>query len=386
MMSMRRNIKLLGLFNFFVDFKFHSAVLVIYFANVTGSYALAMSLFSTVMLSSAIFEVPTGMFSDIIGRKKTILFGACFAVASAVFYAIGGGYWILFIGAIAEGISRSWYSGNNDALLHDSLSELGKKDSYAHYLGKVSAMFQLALMIGAVTGSILAQWSFPLIMWLSVIPQIICFFIAFFLKEPKRIAKDQTNIFSHIRISALHLWNNKRLRLLSLQDILSFGIGESSFSFNSAFISTLWPIWAIGFSRMISYGGAFIGFWFSGKFIRKIGNYNILIIANIYTRIMNFISYGIPTVFSPILMASSSIFYGLTSVAKNSLMQKEFTHEQRATLGSLNSFIGSIFFGIFAPFLGFIADMYGPAKALIMLQICMLSVLYINFKLKKMKT
>jgi len=383
---MRRNIKLLGLFNFFVDFKFHSAVLVIYFANVTGSYALAMSLFSTVMLSSAIFEVPTGMFSDIIGRKKTILFGACFAVASAVFYAIGGGYWILFIGAIAEGISRSWYSGNNDALLHDSLSELGKKDSYAHYLGKVSAMFQLALMIGAVTGSILAQWSFPLIMWLSVIPQIICFFIAFFLKEPKRIAKDQTNIFSHIRISALHLWNNKRLRLLSLQDILSFGIGESSFSFNSAFISTLWPIWAIGFSRMISYGGAFIGFWFSGKFIRKIGNYNILIIANIYTRIMNFISYGIPTVFSPILMASSSIFYGLTSVAKNSLMQKEFTHEQRATLGSLNSFIGSIFFGIFAPFLGFIADMYGPAKALIMLQICMLSVLYINFKLKKMKT
>lgn len=344
-----------------------------------------MSLFSVVMLSSAIFEIPTGVFSDLIGRKRTVLCGALFATLSAIFYAIGGTYWILFIGAMLEGISRSWYSGNNDALLHDSLSELGKKESYAHYLGKVSAMFQLALMIGAVIGSILAQWSFPLIMWLSVIPQIICFFIALFIKEPKHTTKGKTNIFSHIRISALHLWNNKHLRLLSLQDILSFGIGESSFSFNSAFVSTLWPIWAIGFSRMISYGGAFIGFWFSDKFIRKIGNYNILIIANIYTRIINFISYGIPTLFSPILMASSSIFYGLTSVAKNSLMQKEYTYEQRATLGSLNSFIGSIVFSLFAPLLGFIADVFGPAKALIFVQFCMLSVLYINFKLKKMK-
>jgi MFS family permease len=246
-------------------------------------------------------------------------------------------------------------------------------------------MFQAALMIGGVTGSILAQWSFPLIMWLSVIPQITCFFISLFLTEPSHLEKGKTNIFSHIKISAVHLWNNKNLRLLSLQDILSFGIGESSFHFGAAFIGTIWPLWAIGFSKMISYGGATLSFWFSGKIIRKIGEYNILIVANIYSRITNFIAYGIPTLFSPVLMASSSIFYGATSVAKNALMQKEYTPEQRATLGSLNSFVGSIFYGIFAPLLGFIADVYGPAKALIVVQFCMLSVLYINFKLKKMQ-
>ena len=111
----------------------------------------------------------------------------------------------------------------------------------------------------------------------------------------------------------------------------------------------------------------------------------MLIIANIYTRIANFIAYGVPTLLSPVLMASSSIFYGATSVAKNSLMQREYTQEQRATLGSLNSFIGSIFFALFAPLLGIIADTYGPAKTLIFVQFCMLSVLYINFKLKQMQ-
>lgn len=382
---MERNIKLIAFINFFTDLKLFSGILIIYFAQVTGSYALAMSLFSITSISSAIFEIPTGTFSDLIGRKKTVFFGALFATFSVIFYAIGISFWVLFVGAVLDGISRSWYSGNNDALLHDSLQEVGKKELYEHYLGKTSAMFQAALMIGAVVGSVAAQWSFPLIMWASVIPQVTCMIISMLLIEPKKYAKQHTTIFSHIKISSLHLWNNKFLRLLSLQDIISFGIGESSFQFGAAFINTVWPLWAIGFSKMISYGGAFISYWFSGKFIQKIGSYNILIIGNLYTRIANFIAYGVPTVFSPILMASSSIFYGAASVAKNSLMQKEYLQKQRATLGSLNSFVGNIFYAIFAPLLGVIADTYGPAKALIFVQFCMLSVLYINFKLKTMQ-
>lgn len=381
---MERNIKLLALFNFFTDFKFHSAVLIIYFAQITGSYTLAMSLFAVIMVSSALFEIPTGIYSDIIGRKKTILFGSIAATLSAICYATGFTYWPLCIGAILEGLSRAWYSGNNDALLYDSLQQSGKKKYFAHYLGKTSSMFQLALMIGAVTGSIMAQWSFSLIMWLSVVPQLICLGISFFITNPTHITKGKANIYSHLKISAFHIWNNKKLKLLSLQDIVSFGIGESSFHFNAAFIGTLWPIWAIGISRMISYGGAFISFWFSGKIIKKFGEYNILIYANIYTRIANFIAYGMPTIASPILMASSSLFYGATDVSKNALMQKAYTQEQRATLGSITSFFGSLFYGIFSPFIGFIADSYGPAKALLFVQCCMLFVLYINYQLRKM--
>lgn len=384
MRVMERNIKLLAAFNFFTDFKFHSAVLIIYFARITGSYALAMSIFSVVMVSSAVFEIPTGIFSDMIGRKKTVMMGACSATLAAIFYAIGYSYLPLLIGAVFEGLSRSWYSGNNDALLYDSLDQTGKKETFAHYLGKLSSMFQLALMIGAVIGSILAQWSFPLIMWLSVIPQATCLVLSFFLRDPPTLIKGKANIFSHLKISALHLWNNKRLKLLSFQDILRFGIGESSFQFNAAFIQTLWPIWAIGFSRLMSYGGAFISFWYSSKIIKKIGAYDVLILANLYTRITNLFSYGFPTVFSPILMGTTALTYGASEVSKDTLMQKEFTHEQRATLSSINSLFGNLFYGIFSPILGVIADAYGPAKALIVVQVLMFGVLAIQIKLKKM--
>jgi len=324
------------------------------------------------------------VFSDMVGRKKTITFGALAATLSAILYATGQSYWPLFIGALFEGLSRAWYSGNNDALLFESVVESKTKESFAHHLGKTSSMFQLALMIGAVVGSIIAQWSFPIIMWLSVIPQGICLILSLFFNNPKRFTKNKTNIFAHMKLSAFHLWRNKKLRLLSISDIVGFGTGEAAFQFNSAFIATIWPIWAIGLSRLISFGGAFLSFQYSGKIIQKFHEYNVLIIANIYTRIVNFIAYGIPTIVSPVLMATPAFTYGAYEVSKNVLMQREYTEEQRATMSSMTSFFGSLFYGAFALLMGLIADQYGPAKSLIMAQICMLYVLYINIRLKQL--
>lgn len=73
-MKLHKNIKLLAWFNFLLDFRFYSPIAIIYFTKVSGSFALGMSVFSLTMLSSALFEVPTGFYSDMIGKKK-LLFG-----------------------------------------------------------------------------------------------------------------------------------------------------------------------------------------------------------------------------------------------------------------------------------------------------------------------
>ena len=100
MKNVHKNIKLLSWFNFFTDFKLYAPVAIIYFAKVSGSYTLGMSVFSITMLAAAFFEVPTGIFSDLIGRRKTVVFGALSSVLCVIFYAIGGTYLFLVIGAI----------------------------------------------------------------------------------------------------------------------------------------------------------------------------------------------------------------------------------------------------------------------------------------------
>src|SRR3989338_4038016 len=154
--KLHKNIKILTWFNFFTDFLLYAPVAIIYFERITGSYALGMSIFSIIMIASALFEVPTGIFSDYIGRRKTVILGAFCAVLYVTFYAIGTSYWILVTGALFEALSRSFYSGNNDALLHSTLAETNDQHQYEEYLGKTSSMFQAAATIAAVSGSILA--------------------------------------------------------------------------------------------------------------------------------------------------------------------------------------------------------------------------------------
>lgn len=380
---MNRNIKLLTWFNFFTDFKLYAPVAILYFAQITGSFALGMSIFSIAYISAAIFEVPTGVYSDFIGRRKTMILGAIFAVIFSIFYAIGGSYWFLAIGALFEGLSRSFYSGNNDALLYDTLAEGKKEDNYSLVLGKISSMFQIALAISAVLGGFIANSSFTLVMWLSVISQIICLAISLFLREPKIHSLRSGNIYLHLKEAFLNFIQNRKIRLISISSGIVFGIGESVWQFQAAFYRTLWPIWAIGIAKTLSNLGAFASFRISGKLINKFSAAKILLASNIYSRITNIIAVVFPSLLSPLLMSSNSLWYGAAQVSKSSLLQKEFTDKQRATMGSLDSLLENIFFGIVAVSLGFVADKLTPAKALLISQLFLLPTLWLYWKLYK---
>ncbi len=375
-MKLQKNITLLSWHNFFTDFVFFAPVAIIYFAKVTGSYALGMSIFSIAYVSSAIFEIPTGVISDLVGRKKTIIFGSISSVLCMILYAIGGSYWVLFVGAVIQGLSRAFYSGNNDALLHDTLKEIDKEQEYHVYLGRTSSLFQIALAVATAMGGFMASRSFSLVMWLSVLPQICALYVSTRLIEPSIASKENTNIYFHLKESLLQFRRNYKLRLLTMASVIRFSIGEASFFLRSVFVNSLWPLWAVGISYSLSNIGATFSYYFSGKIIDRFKPYKILNFEIIYNRIINIFALVFPTVLSPALMSTSSLTYGVGSVAVNSLLQKEFTQNQRATMSSLNSLAGSFAFGISSFILGSIADAAGPAKALIIGNIILILPLY----------
>ena len=379
-MGSQKNIKLLAWFNFFTDFKLYSAVAILYFTQVTGSLALGMSIFSIANIADAVFEVPTGILSDRVGRKNTIILGALASILYSICFALGRSFWMLALGAVFQGLSMAFYSGNNDALLHDSLKESGNEKKYHAFLGKISALFQLGLALGAVIGSFLANNSFIIVMWISVIPQIICFFISLLISEPHIHLEKSTNIYAHMKEALLLFKTNKKLRLVSVAGMIGSSVGEATFQMQAAFYQLLWPIWAIGLAKMASYLGATISFYFSGPLIDKYKEIKTILIGNLYSRVVNSIAVLFPTQLSPIMLSSSSIFYGSLSVAKNSLLQKEFTPHQRATIASLNSLAESICFAFFAYFLGFIGDHIGPAKTLFIAQFLSLIGTYLYWR------
>ncbi len=380
-MSFKRNIRLLTWFNFFTDFRLYAPIAIIYFATVSKSYALGASVFSVIMIVQALFDVPTGIFSDIIGRKKTVVLGALFAVLSIVFYAIGLNYWILIIGAIAEGMSRAFYSGNNNALLHNLLTEEGLQDEFHVYSGKLNSMFQWALASSAILGSYIANLSFPLVMWLSAIPQAICLFISFGIKDANRVYFEKESPIKLLGQAIRDFVSNANLRLLSISSIIDYGAGEASYQFQAAYYQSVWPIWAIGIAKTISGVLAAIGYRISGKLINKFKAINVLFFGSIVSNVVAWIALIFTSIFSPILMSLTSIFHGTGSTAQVSLLHKEFTDKQRATMSSLNSFAGSLFFAVLIFVLGFITDKIGARNGLLLLSLFAIPSLLIRWKL-----
>jgi MFS family permease len=153
-----RNIRLLSIFNLCCDFRIYAPIAVVYFAHVTGSYALAVLLFSIAKISSTLLEVPTGVVSDRVGRKLTILAGQAASIASIGCYAFGADFRVLAIGAAFEGLAFSCFSGNNEALLYDTLKDEDLHGQYAEYQGRVSSMFQVALAVSAAIAAVVLLW------------------------------------------------------------------------------------------------------------------------------------------------------------------------------------------------------------------------------------
>jgi MFS family permease len=380
---MERNIRLLSWFNFFTDFRLYAPFAILYFTEISGSFALGMSVFSITMLSNAIFEVPTGILSDRVGRQKTMLLGAVSTCMSIIWYATGHSYLFLCIGAVLEGIGRAFYSGNNDALLYDTVHALGKKDSFHDILGKTGSLFQVALFISSALAALFSTHSYNYLLWLSVLPQVCCIGIALLIREPTIHQKQATNIYAHIQVAWKQFLSHKQLQRITLASVISYACGEAMYQFQAAFYQSFWPNWAIALAKMSTNVLATVSFWFSGSLIDRLSAPTVLIGSALYNRCINILAALFPTSLSPLLMSSTSIFYGASNVAKSQLLHAAYTQDVRATQDSLVSLFGSMAFALIAYLIGMAGDYFSPAAAIVGVNILMIPILYIYAGLPK---
>lgn len=98
----RRNILLFKITQFLGGLWFLAPLAIVYFETITQSYAVAMSVFAVSSLSTTFMEIPAGLFSDKIGRRKTLLFSPLLICLAFLLWALAGNFHcssLLFIGA-----------------------------------------------------------------------------------------------------------------------------------------------------------------------------------------------------------------------------------------------------------------------------------------------
>lgn len=372
----KKNIKIMGFLNLMSEFKLYGVIAILYYVQVTNSMALAMSIFSISTISSCILEVPTGIISDKIGRRKTIILGSISSLIYIIILGIAKNYVGLTIASLFNGLEMAFFSGNNQAYIYD-LIEKDKKEQYKVYIGKVNSMIYLAGAVSAMIGTFIVNFtSFRFVIFLTIVPKVLQLICSFLLEDVME-EKNTENILQIIKEAITLVKNNDVLRKQIIADGINDGIGEACFQFRSTFYELVWPEWALGLPGVLSNIGAFISNWFSGKIISRIGTYKLYVISNTYSIVSNCVGAFIKNIYSPIIMTTNSLF--TTDVIQMDIEQKLYNQKYRASMGSIKSFTKNIIFSVIAVILGGLADYIGIVNAFIIFQ-CLKCVPIILYK------
>ncbi len=352
---------------------------VIVFYQLTHSYAFAASLIALTLLTSALADVPTGVFSDLVGRKRTITLGALAVSAAYTLYALHASHALLALGAVSEGVGLALFSGTTTAYLHDLLAVANQQDAYHHHYGRMMSLKTLASVLGILLGGLLATLSVSLLLWLNLLPKLLGLATALLLPEVPQQDRGRLQVHRHLLEAVRALRSNRTLRYASLGTMLAGG-GFAAGELQAAAFAVVWPTWAVGIAKAVQSVAGIPGYWYAGRLIDWLGEAKLLLASMVTSVAGNLLTGAIRSVVSPLFVMLSLPLYGSADTAQQRVFQREFPDRQRATIASVNSFGNSISAALALALCGRIASRYGPFTALLATQALLVPALYFQLR------
>jgi MFS family permease len=184
---MKKNIPLLYGFSFFDQFMIVIAVWVPYLATQgigMQSFMELQALFALVILLG---EVPSGLLSDLWGRKKTLLLGSTLKAIGFSLLPLWSSYEGFLFYHLIMGIALSMISGGDVAFLYDSyLAADDGKDKGTAVLGNAKLASQVGATASALIGGAVVALSYGHLLWANAILGWIPVLLVLALTEPPR--------------------------------------------------------------------------------------------------------------------------------------------------------------------------------------------------------
>lgn len=234
MTTMRRNIPLLYAFSFLQMTLFPMAVITLFWKDRIGlslsEILLLQSIFAVAMV---VMEYPSGYISDRIGYRTALTAASFLGIVGWGLYTVAGSFRDVLFAEILLGISTSFISGTDSALLYESLRKEGSEGSYARCEGRSTFFGQTGEAAGALFAGLLYACN-PLIPFiLQVVVWLLALILTRGLTEPRREPLRHGSHLAEAVASARYVFlENRRLATTML---LSIALGLSSF----------YPVWLI---------------------------------------------------------------------------------------------------------------------------------------------
>ena len=143
-------------------------------------------------LSVFVLEVPSGYFSDRIGRRITLLIAAASFAASFICFIVGDSFAWFAAGQFLLAMGMAMQSGTDTAFHYDSLRALGRESEYAGREASAEQWGSIFIAIATLAGGVLGMIDLRLAYVYSLISALLMLALAWLFVEPRHADESQT--------------------------------------------------------------------------------------------------------------------------------------------------------------------------------------------------
>ncbi|MDJ0791476.1 MAG: MFS transporter [Acidimicrobiia bacterium] len=341
-------------------------------AGLSNAQAFTANAFFT--LGMVIFEIPTGVVADVRGRKLSYLLGATTLVITTFLYLmmwqIGAPFWAWCVVSALIGLGFTFFSGATEAWLVDALDFCGYTGTLERVFARGQIFTGVGMLTGAVGGGVIAQFTnlgVPYVVRILLL--LVTIGIAAVMMQdwgftPRRGAnafEDVRNVLEDSIDSGLR---NPPVRWLMLAAPFTAGVGIYAFYAMQPYLLELYgdeTAYAVAGIAAALFAGAQILGGLLVPVVQRIFRYRTqaLIVSTVVSSIV-LVLIGLSSEFW--VVVGLLVVWSLTGAAAMP-MRQAFVNgvvpgEQRATVLSFDSLMGSVGGVVTQPALGRVADVW----------------------------
>lgn len=341
-------------------------------AGLSNTEAFAANAFFT--LGQVLFEVPTGVVADTVGRRWSYLLGSATLLVSTVLYLvmwqIQAPLWGWAIASMLIGLGFTFFSGAVEAWLVDCLAYTKYEGNLESVFGRGQVVAGAAMLAGSVAGGFIAQVTnlgVPYILRAVILG--VTFIVAAFVMHDlgftpvkgKGPVKEMRRILTASLDSGLR---NPPVRWLMLAAPLTSGVGIYAFYAMQPYLLELYgdptAFGIAGLAAAIIAGAQILG-GLSVPLIRKLfqRRTDALITAGIATAVgLALIGWTSSFWFAIGLLAVWAMAFAAAGPMRQAYVNGLIPSAQRATVLSFDNLMGSAGGIVTQPALGRVADVW----------------------------
>ena len=386
-------------YGFLKNLRFFEPFMLLFLLEKDLTYLQVGTLIAIQEITINLFEIPTGVLADTLGRRKSLVQSFIFYIISFLIYYYSNSFGTLVVAALFFGYGDAFRTGTHKAMIFEYLKLKGWTNQKVHYYGHTRSWSQKGSALSAILAAIIVYFhgDYKSVFLFSIIPYLLdLWLITTYPKslDGKTAKLEKGQIIQQFKSTLSDFISSFKNRAM-LGAILSQAVYTGYYKAVKDYLQPIISLFALSLPLFLwmnnqqrssilvglvysviylltSYSSKNSG-RFTDKFRDVIKPLNITMILGLVLGIVCGIMYTFRLEFISIILFSGIYLIenlrkpiGISAVADN--LQKDVL----ASALSAESQAETLFAALIAPLLGFFADLWGVGYALIIVSIILL--------------